>query len=466
MRSGREADAFRDVRQTGIRRSGLRSGAKRILLGLAIGLALADSSIVTLALPEILGELDVGITEVAWVLTSFNLVLAVVVLPAAYVARRRPRGAFVVGTAVFAASSLACGLAPWFELLLAARCIQAVGAALVVVAALALLSNEPGAVRLWVTAGVLGAALGPALGGVLTELLGWRSIFLAQVPAALVPLVAVRRSLWTDRHAIGTPQCQTLWSAFAANSALFLLSGGLVAAFFLVVLLLVEGWGMSPAAAGLVVMVLPLAAIAAARLVPATTSGRVRIASGVILVAGGLGALAVLPRAGWVWTIAPQVLVGAGLGLTLGDLTERAVARRDAVVGGGWTIASRHAGVVAGLLVLAPLLTEALERSSREAVRAGTAVVLDSRVPAIDKLRVAQDVLREVDDAERRGELPRVERVFDDRPDDDEHQALASALQAELDRAVTDAFSNPFLFAAALALAALLPVAAMRGAPR
>src|ERR687895_2967701 len=99
------------------------------LLGLGVGLALADSSIVTLALPEILGELDVGITEVAWVLTSFNLVLAVVVLPAAYAARRRPRGAFVVGTAVFAAASLVCGLAPWFELLLAARCGQAVGAA-------------------------------------------------------------------------------------------------------------------------------------------------------------------------------------------------------------------------------------------------------------------------------------------------------------------------------------------------
>jgi MFS family permease len=436
---------------------------RRGMLGLAIGLALADSSIVTLALPEILGELDVGITEVAWVLTAFNLVLAAVVLPAAYVARRRPRAAFVVGTAVFAASSLACGLAPWFELLLAGRCVQAVGAALVIVAALALLSSEPGAVRLWVAAGVLGAALGPALGGVLTELLGWRSIFLVQVPAALVPLLAVRRPLWTNRHTIVTPQCQTPGLAFAANCALFLLSGGLVAAFFLVVLLLVEGWGMSPATAGLVVMALPLAAIAAGRLVPASTSGRVRIASGVILVAGGLAALAVLPRAGWAWTIAPQLLLGAGLGLTLGELTERAVARRDVVVHGAWTIASRHAGVVAGLLLLAPLLTGALERSSREAVRAGTAVVLDSRVPALDKLRVAQDVLEEVDDAERRGELPRVERVFEDRPDDDEHRALASDLQDQLDRAVTDAFSNPFLLAAALALAALLPVAVVRG---
>ena len=61
------------------------------LLGLGVGLALADSSIVTLALPEVLGQFDVGITTVAWVLTSFNLVLALVVVPAAYVSRRRPR---------------------------------------------------------------------------------------------------------------------------------------------------------------------------------------------------------------------------------------------------------------------------------------------------------------------------------------------------------------------------------------
>src|SRR5918995_1958322 len=109
------------------------------LLGVAVGLALADSSIVTLALPDILGEFEVAITSVAWVLTSFNLVLAVLAVPAAYVARRRPREAFVVGSVVFAAASLACGLAPSFEVLVGARCVQAFGAALLVTAALALL---------------------------------------------------------------------------------------------------------------------------------------------------------------------------------------------------------------------------------------------------------------------------------------------------------------------------------------
>ena len=69
-------------------------GVARVsLLGLAVGLALADSSIVTLALPDVLREFDVGVTTVSWVLTSFNLVLALVALPAALVARRRAREA-------------------------------------------------------------------------------------------------------------------------------------------------------------------------------------------------------------------------------------------------------------------------------------------------------------------------------------------------------------------------------------
>jgi hypothetical protein len=237
-----------------------------------------------------------------------------------------------------------------------------------------------------------------------------------------------------------------------------------VAALFLLVLLLVTGWGMSPAAAGLVVTVLPLAAIAAARIAPRSLGIGVRMASGVILVSGGLAGLAFLPRAGWEWTIAPQVLVGAGIGLALAALTERALAgRAQHVVHGGWTLAARHAGVVLGLLLLAPVLTSALEQSRDEAVRAGAAAVLDSRIPALDKLRVAQDVLDEVEEAEDRGELPDVSAVFEDRPDDDDYRGLLTALQDQLDRAVTDAFSTPFLLAAAIALGALVPVAISRG---
>jgi predicted MFS family arabinose efflux permease len=431
------------------------------LLALGVGLALADSSIVTLALPEILGEFDVAITSVAWVLTSFNLVLAVLAVPAAYVARRRPREAFAIGTVVFAGASLVCGVAPSFEVLVGARCVQAVGAALLVTAALDLLAQAQGgdepALRTWIAASILGAALGPAAGGLLTQLLGWESIFLAQVPVALALLVAVRGM--TGR-AVRTPAGPP---SIAANGALLLVAGGLVAALFLVVLLLVDGWGMSPAAAGLVVTVMPLVAIAVGRLRPARLGAIQGIACGVILLAGGLAALALMPRAGWGWTIPPQILVGAGLGLTVGGLTEHALRRRpDQVVHGGWTIAARHAGVVLGLVLLAPVLTSALEENRDEAIRAGAAVVLDSQIPPLDKLGVAQDVLAEVDRANEVDELPDVERAFEGRPDDDEWRALRHGLQEQLDRAVTSAFSGPFLLASALTLVALAPVALMR----
>ena len=429
------------------------------LLALGVGLALADSSVVTLALPEILGEFDVAITTVAWVLTSFNLVLAVVAVPAAYVSRRRPREAFVAGVVVFVAASLACGLAPSFEVLVGARCVQALGAALLVTAALDLLSegSDEAALRTWVAAGVLGAALGPAAGGILTQLLGWGSIFLAQVPLALVLLLAARG---VDARPGPAPAGSP---SIASNAALLLVAGGLVAALFLVVLLLVDGWGMSPAAAGVVVTVMPLTAIAVGRLRPRSLGGVQGIACGVILLAGGLAALALMPRAGWGWTIPPQILVGAGLGLTVAGLTELALrGRSDQVVHGGWTIAARHAGVVLGLVLLAPVLTTALEENRDEAIRAGAAVVLDSDIPPLDKLGVAQDVLDEVDRAEELGELPDVERAFEGRPDDDEWHALTNGLQEQLDRAVTSAFAGPFLLAAALTLCALVPVGLMR----
>jgi predicted MFS family arabinose efflux permease len=431
-------------------------GARPLLLGLAIGMALADSSVVTLALPDVLREFDVEITTVAWVLTSYNLVLALLAVPAALLARRRPALVFVGGALVFSAASLACGLAPSFAALLAARCVQAAGGALVITSALDLLSEATGsaarAVRVWVTAGVLGAAIGPAVGGVLTQTIGWEWIFLLQAPLALLPLVAVRGMAARPLpEPPGRPH-------LGANLGLLFLSGGLVAALFLLVLLLVDGWGMSPALAGLVVTVMPAAAVVSARFAPRVGGVTLRTATGVVLVAGGLLALALLPGAGWGWTILPQILIGAGLGLAVAALTEWALAgRSEQVVQGGWTIAFRHAGVVVGLLLLAPVLTSALDRNEQEALYAGAAAVLDSTIPPLDKLRVAQDVLVEVDKAQ--GELPDVAAAFGGRPDTDEYRSLLDELEDQLRRAVTDAFTRPFFLAAALALAALVSVA-------
>lgn len=433
------------------------------LLTLAVGLALADSSIVTLALPEILREFDVTIARVAWVLIAFNLVLALAAVPAAYVARRHARTAFVAGTGVFAAASALCGLAGSFEVLLAGRCLQAAGAAFVVCAALGLLSAVEGtderAVRRWVGAGIVGAALGPAAGGLLTQTLGWESIFLLQVPLALLTLLAV----------VGVGQVP-VWAApgrpaLRANLSLFLLSGALTAALFLLVLLLVDGWRLEPLHAGLAVTVMPLAALLAAPLVRRIPSPRAEAALGAILVAGGLAALGVLPGAHWGWVVVPQLFVGVGLGCSVASLTHRALRGRAAhVVHGGWTIAARHAGVVAGLAVLTPVFTAALDRNEEDALRAGAAAVLDSEVPPAQKLPLAQDVLSIVRQAQ--GELPDVSVAFEDYPDDDAFRGLERRLTGELERAVTAAFSRPFLLAAVFALATLVPLALARRGER
>src|SRR4029079_7122344 len=200
------------------------------LLGLAVGLVLADSSVVTIALPEILARYDVAIATLAWALTSYNLALALAALPAAFLARRRPIRVFGAGIVLFAAASLVCAFAQSFELLVGARAVQGAAGAAVVCGALALLADvaggeAPGA-RIWALAGVIGAALGPAAGGILTQLFGWESIFLVQAPVLLCALLTLRGvQAGPDSRPIERPH-------IGANAALLLVSGALVAAFF------------------------------------------------------------------------------------------------------------------------------------------------------------------------------------------------------------------------------------------
>ena len=246
----------------------------------------------------------------------------------------------------------------------------------------ATVGSERRATMIWASAGATGAALGPAVGGVLTELVSWQSIFLLQVPlaiAAAVPILAVARHeaatgiVQTELRRTGRPH-------LLANLALALVSAAIAAALFLLVLLLIEGWGMSPIAAALVVTVMPLFALVGRRIGASVPSTRTRAAAGAILVAGGLGGLALLPKATILLTIPPQILVGIGLSLVLSALTETALAgRAPQAMHGGWTISARHAGVVIGLLALTPIFTHDIAQQRNDAIDAGTAVVLDSQ---------------------------------------------------------------------------------------
>jgi MFS family permease len=428
--------------------------------------------VVVLALPDIYRELDTSVAAVTWVLVSFNLVMALAAVPAAMIARRvGPGRAAAVGLAIFAGAGLACGLSDNLSTLIVARCIQAVGGAAAVTAALELLpatvGSEKRAAVVWATAGATGAALGPAVGGILTQLISWQSIFLLQVPLALaaaVPILAVAKHeaatgiLEPELRRTGRPH-------LLANIALAMVSAAIAAALFLLVLLLIEGWRLSPIGAALVVTVMPLAAILGSRLGPLVPSARARAAAGAILVSGGLGGLALLPKAEVALTLPPQILVGIGLALVLSALTETALGgRAPQAIHGGWTISARHAGVVIGLLALTPVFTADIAHQRDDAINAGTAVILDSPVQPLLKIELAQRVADRLEGES--GKVPTLGPAFEPLPSDpgerSEVEELRSELQDQLNRGATHAFSPSFALAALLGLLALIPIALSR----
>jgi len=433
------------------------------LLALTVAMVLADSAVVTLALPDILRNLDTTVGQVAWVLISFNLVLALVAVPTAVIfGQAQPRIISAIGIAVFAGSSAACALAGSIEVLIAARCVQALGGALALVGCLELLVavyGERRGVTVWVTAGVVGTAMGPVAGGLLTEAFSWQAIFVVQVPCAVLAVpaaLAVRAApaLPLDRHR----------PAIRPNVTLALLSAALTAALFLLVLLLVDGWRRSPATAALAVSVVPVAALASrplARLL--RTPAEVEVAVGCFLIAGGLAGLAILPSANLVWTVAPQALVGLGLGLTVDRLSSQAMEMRlPRMHHAGWTIGARHVGVVLGLVILTPVFTEDLQDAQVPAQEAITSLVLDAPLRPEDKIAVAEALGQEL--SEQQGQVPDLHRAFATADLEPAARPAAAQLERDLDeqleRAATRAFRDSFLIGAGLALVALLSVLA------
>ncbi len=435
------------------------------MLIVTVALVLADSAVVTLALPDILQHLDASVTQVAWVLIAYNLVLGLTAVPAAMgFSRAQPRIFTATGIAVFAGASAMCAMADSIDVLIAARCVQAIGGALALVGCLEQLVAEYGerrGVASWVTAGVVGTALGPVAGGLLTQAISWQAIFVVQVPFVLLAVpaaLAVRAgpTPLSDRHR----------PAVRANVTLALMSAALTAALFLLVLLLVQGWGRSPAAAAVTVSVVPLAAIAAtplARLL--RPPPEVEVVVGCFLVAGGLLGLAIPPSASLAWTIAPQALVGLGLGLTVDRLTTRAMKMRlPRAHHAGWTIGARHLGVVLGLAILTPVFTADLRDAQVPAQQAVTSLVLDAPLRPEDKIAVAEALGRVLSD--QQDQVPDLHPAFaslDLSPEDRPAAAqLERDLNAQVERAATRAFRDSFLIGSGLALLALVSVIPLR----
>lgn len=180
-----------------------RSPAGRwLMLATILGSAMAgiDATVVNVALPAIGEELDADFTTLQWTVTAYALTLAAFILVGGVLGDRfGRRRVFVVGVVWFALASLACGLAPDAEVLVAARALQGVGGALLTPGSLAMIQasftaeDRARAIGAWSGLGGVATAAGPFLGGWLVDAVSWRWVFLINVPlAALVVWVAWR----------------------------------------------------------------------------------------------------------------------------------------------------------------------------------------------------------------------------------------------------------------------------------
>jgi EmrB/QacA subfamily drug resistance transporter len=174
-------------------------------LGLFVGLV--DANAVNLALPAIRADLGGGIAGAQWTIDAYNVAFAAVLLTSGSLGDRFGRRAVLrVGLLTFIAASMACAAAPSLPVLFAARAVQGVAAGLMLPQGLAIAAHAfPGAVErarataAWAIAAATSTAIGPVLGGVLTDTLGWRYIFWINAPLGVFAVLMTRRFLSESR---------------------------------------------------------------------------------------------------------------------------------------------------------------------------------------------------------------------------------------------------------------------------
>src|SRR3990172_2415237 len=379
-----------------------RSAWRTVLLAAvatAVAVAFADSSIVVLALPELYGGFDTTIEGVAWVITSYNLVLAVCALALVFFVHRVRAHVLLAGGAfVFLGASIGCAMADSLDILVIARSVQGLGGALLLAGSL------PGL-------GALAGAVGPAVGGILTQVFDWRAIFVAQAPVAGLALLATVGSHVAAILEEGwkPPLRRTL----PGNVGLALVSGALVGALFLGVLLVIDVFGYSPIQGAAIVSTIPVAALLA-RPIATHLPVVLAVGSGAGLLAAGLVGLALLPSSALGYVLASLAFCGVGLGFAVPGLThsvlggEGGVGRKATL-----TVGMRHVGLVLTLAVVAPILSTDLTEAADVATLNATTVIIEGEIPASTKVPLAIDI-RDALERVPEGEIPDLTAPFED----------------------------------------------------
>jgi EmrB/QacA subfamily drug resistance transporter len=179
----------------------LKGSGTRALLAAILGSSMSfiDGTAVNVALPVLQRDLNASAAAVQWIVEGYSLFLSALILIGGVLGDRfGRRRVFGLGLLLFAGASVACGLAPNVEFLIAARCLQGVGGALAVPGSLALISTSfegearGRAIGTWSGASALTSAFGPVLGGWLVQNYSWRAVFFINVPLAILALVLLR----------------------------------------------------------------------------------------------------------------------------------------------------------------------------------------------------------------------------------------------------------------------------------
>src|SRR5918993_1967959 len=209
----------------------------RVLLVASFGafLAFLDATIVNVAFPSIRESFpDASIGGLSWVLNAYNIVFAAFLVVCGrltdLIGRRR---AYAGGIALFTLASLWCAVAGSLEVLVAGRVLQALGAAMLVPASLAIVveafssDRRAHAIGLWGATAAVAAGLGPPMGGALVELGGWRWAFLINLPFGVLAIVATRRTV-VESRAPGRRVMPDIPGALLLAGALALLNLGII----------------------------------------------------------------------------------------------------------------------------------------------------------------------------------------------------------------------------------------------
>jgi MFS family permease len=430
-----------------------------LLVAAAVAIAFADSSIVVLALPQLYSELDTSIEGVAWVVTAYNATVAVAAFALILFVHRIHAGAVLAaGLLVFLCASIACAFANDLLFLVAARSAQGVGAALLLAGSLPVLALLTGSLArgaaLWTLAGTFGAALGPALGGVLAQAFDWRAIFAFQAPVAALGLFGALRArvdpIAEEGYTRGSAR------SLPANICLGFVFGALVGVLFLSVLLVISVWGHSPITGAAIVSVLPAATLAVRpleRRLPGTTA----VQSGAALLVGGLLGLALLPSTNVGFVVWALAICGAGVGLVVPVLSNAALDLSAGLTRSGTlTVGIRHLGLVVALALIAPLLASTLPAAGDRAMFRATAVLLDAPIGLTEKIPVALDLRSAFDEAQD-GQRPDLRKPFDEHgaKTDDRLATARDDVIGAIESTITRAFRPAFVLSAGFAAIAL-----------